>query len=197
MPNKPQIYIKATLKNGTSYNTPTITYEPGIIVHPNPDRKSKNSCGVGIHLAKSLRSSKHFVPKAEEFYFAEPGVILGEDSEKVRCASCRIVRRLTPADIKRLEKRELTKEELLRQEEQARKEKLEKEAEIRKQLGDLVFTTGGLPGRDWLTDHSGDITMEDINNQTLEIYRNDKKVMSIKPMVKKKHARYAIRTALA
>jgi hypothetical protein len=189
--------IKATMKDGRSYNTPTITYKIGIVSHPNPDRKSADSCGVGIHLAKTLRSAKHFVPKAEEFYFAEPGVILGEDSEKVRCASCRIVRRLTPADIKRLEKIELTKEELIRQEEQARGEKLQKEAEARRQLGDLVFNTGGLPGKDWLINHSGDVTMEDINSQTLEIFRGDKKVMSIKPVAKRKDARYAIRTALA
>lgn len=192
-----QYLIKATMKDGRSYNTPTITYKKGIVAHPNPDRKSKDSCGVGIHLAKTLRVANLFVPRAEEFYFAEPGVILGEDSEKVRCASCRIIRRLTPSDIKRLERKERTREELLRLEEQARKDKLQKEAETRRQLGNLVFDTGGLPGKDWLINHSGNITLQDINEQTLEIYRDDKKVMGIKPTMKRKDAKYAIKTALA
>jgi len=66
-------------------------------VHPAPD-KSTDPCAAGIHLARTLE----FLFKQKlvvEFYEAYPGVILGEDSEKVRCASCYIIRRIPDAEI--------------------------------------------------------------------------------------------------
>jgi hypothetical protein len=183
-----QKYYKATLENGVSQNTPTITYKVGKVVHPNPDRESKESCGRGIHLAKFIRAAREFVPKAREFYIAKPGAILGEDDKKVRCDSCRIIRRLSDDEVKYLSEQELTTEEKHRKE-------LEVEAEMRKLYG-TVYNTGGLPGKNWFQKHCTDITMEDINNQTLEIHRDGKKVMALKPTMKRADVRFAIKTAL-
>jgi len=109
-------YYKATLDNGESSSHPAIFYRAGKVVHPNPDRESKSSCGVGIHLAKSIKAAQKYVPKATEIYLAKPCTILGEDSEKVRCDSCRIIKRLSGSDVERLAKEELTAEERRRKE---------------------------------------------------------------------------------
>lgn len=80
------LYYKATRADGISFYDPSFQYHIGQNIHPKPDRKSAEPCGVGIHLAKSIDAVKHLKPNLEELYEAFPGVILGEDDEKVHCA---------------------------------------------------------------------------------------------------------------
>jgi len=99
-----EIYYKGTMKDGVSCSSlaPKIVYKLGTIVHPNPDRKSSKVCGAGIHLAKSFKAMRDNTQYAVEVYEARPGVILAEDDEKVRCASCFIVRKLSDEEIHKL-----------------------------------------------------------------------------------------------
>ena len=87
-----EIYYKATKAKGVSGYDPNFVYHLGMNVHPNPDRKSNDACGEGIHLAKSIETAKRLCNSWKEIYAAEAGVILGEDRDKIRCASCFILR---------------------------------------------------------------------------------------------------------
>lgn len=178
-------YIKATLENGVSGGSPIITYKVGVVIHPDPDRESKDACGVGIHLAKTLRAARKYVPVAKEFYFAIPGVILGEDEHKVRCASCKIIKRLTPSDLAQLENDEMTDEE-----------KLKKEIELRERYGQ-VYETGGLPGKVWFETHLNDYTDEDIANQGIEIFVDNKRRCGFKPVLSRSKTRAVLRAVMA
>jgi len=179
-------YIKATMENGESANSgPTIHYKHGIVVHPNPDRTTNDSCGVGIHLAKSLRNARRYVPDAREFYLAHPGVILGEDETKVRCASCEIIKLLSPTEIAEIERQEETEQE-----------RMKREQKMRSCLGQ-IYVNGGLPGKEWLSQHGNDITQEDIDNQTLEIFRDDKRVCGIKARLNGSKTRKVLKVVTA
>jgi len=95
-----EIYYKATRANGVSGRDPLFIYHIGINIHPNPDRKNTAACGIGIHLAKTIDIAKKYVPGWKEIYEAKAGVILGEDKEKVRCASCQLTRLISSPKIK-------------------------------------------------------------------------------------------------
>jgi hypothetical protein len=152
------VYYKATKDNGVSSNTDLKTKQPlvyklGTNIHPNPNRKSNDACGSGIHLSKTLTKCFSFVKDATEFYLAYSGVILGEDSEKVRCASCFIVKKLTPDEIKDIQTNELT------------------EREREKRWVDIK--TGLPPNRfvpdDWILKSALHFTQDDFNKQSIEI----------------------------
>lgn len=98
-----KFYIKATRDGGQSGRDASFVYHLGINVHPNPDRKSKFACGEGIHLAKTVALAKFYVPTATEFYVAEAGVILGEDNEKARCASCKLIAKIPKESLSALD----------------------------------------------------------------------------------------------
>jgi len=95
-----EIYYKATKAKGVSGYDPNFIYHLGINAHPNPDRKSNDACGEGIHLAKSIEIAKSLCSDWKEIYEAKAGVILGEDSKKIRVASCVLVRRIEHSDFK-------------------------------------------------------------------------------------------------
>jgi hypothetical protein len=80
-------WYKATRKGGVSFRDPTFVYHLGMNVHPEPD-KSNTLCSRGIHLANW-----------EEIYIVEPGVILAEDDDKARVASCFVIRMLSTNEI--------------------------------------------------------------------------------------------------
>jgi hypothetical protein len=170
-----EYYYKATRSDGSSYygGEPVIIYKEGMIIHPAPDRKSDASCGAGIHLAKTLGFAKRYCITGGRIFLAKAGVILGEDSEKVRCASCFVVRELSADDIKRAEN----------------------EAELQKKLG-AVWATGGLCGKDWLIQHLNDVTQEDIDNQGLELITNNHKVV-LKAGMKKGNIKTALTAVMA
>ena len=93
------IYFKATKANGVSGHDPSLVYKLGLNVHPCPDKISNAACGVGIHLAKTVELAKRFVKGWKEIYEAKAGVIIGEDSEKVRVTHCFLTRLIDVADI--------------------------------------------------------------------------------------------------
>ncbi len=136
-------YIKATLKGGQSSFNPPFIYKLGINVHPKPDRKSESACGEGLHLAKSFKAAKEYCKQAKEFYLAQAGVILGEDNDKVRCASVNIIRRLSDSEIYALDNKDIPVE--------------------------WHIPDPPLCGWEWLKSNWHNITPSDINNQTLEI----------------------------
>lgn len=149
-------YYKATLDNGVSRSDSTFIYKLGLNTHPKPDKLSKESCGVGIHLAKTISIAKRYVPEATEFYLAKAGVILGEDENKIRCSSCILVRKLSQKAVNRALDIEALQDEQ------------------KKKLGSLL-NTGGLCGKDWLLKHMCDVTEEDINNLKIEVKSNGHK----------------------
>ena len=101
--------------------------------------RSNIICGAGLHLAKSLAALDELAPKAEEIYLAEPGVILAEDNEKVRVAYCWLRRQLSQKEIATIRATEPKK------------------------------TDKYLCGDDWFRKHALDVTMADIEKQTIEI----------------------------
>jgi len=99
MTEQQEIYYKATRANGVSGRDSSFVYHLGLNVHPNPDKKSKATCGEGIHLAKTIIAAKKYVPNWKEIYEAKAGVILGEDDDKIRVTHCFLLRRISPVDI--------------------------------------------------------------------------------------------------
>jgi len=95
-----EIYYKATRANGVSGRDRTFVYHFGLNVHPSPDKKNKNACGEGIHLAKSIEAAKKYVPNWKEIYEAKAGVILGEDVDKIRVTHCFLTRLVSSPDIR-------------------------------------------------------------------------------------------------
>jgi len=132
-------YFKGTRKGGISFYDRKFIYHLGLNVHPSPDRRSDISCGAGLHLAKSLSALDSLAPGAEEIYLAEPGVILAEDVGKVRVAYCWLRRQLSQKEIATIRATESPK------------------------------TDKYLCGDDWFRKHALDVTMEDIEKQTIEI----------------------------
>lgn len=100
-------YIKATLDGGTSGYDPRFKYKVGFNKHPKPDFESKESCGVGIHLAKNVSIARNYVNKASELYLATiAGKILGKDRSKVRVDSCNILGQIPPDILRAYDKAE-------------------------------------------------------------------------------------------
>ena len=162
-------YYKATLAGGVSQHEPVIVYHLGLNVHPNPDKKSTDSWGEGIHLAKTIKATWGYVPDATEIYEAEAGVILGEDDDKIRVSYCWLTR-LIP------------KEEWVTELEQAKAdaERQAKEREILKGIKPPPIC-----GMEWLENHRGDITWDDWNKQTLEV-SSDRHKITISAKLKRK-----------
>lgn len=176
-----QYYYKATLANGVSGYDQNFSYKLGINTHPNPDRKGKSACGEGTHLAKTIKAAKKYVPKAKEFYLAEAGVILGEDEDKIRCASCNIIKKLTQKEVGGIEDEQRTEEE---------------RTAIRRKLLRDFSTIQPLCGENWLFEHYSDVTQEEIDAQRLIISTARGKV-SLSPVLSKKDIRQALSTVKA
>jgi hypothetical protein len=98
----PNIYYKGTLASGVAKHDGRFVYNLGMNTHPNPDRKSTNACGCGLHLWKTLE--KAIFEGYPEIYEARAGVILGEDEQKVRCANVFLIRRITDDEITAINK---------------------------------------------------------------------------------------------
>ncbi len=182
-------YFKATKEGGISGADANFVYTLGQNIHPDPDRKSKSACGTGIHLAKTLVVAKKYVPKATEYYLAEAGVILGEDDDKVRCASCVLVRQLTKVQVKRILKRAQTVIEEERR-------KVKQEIERCNRLGRFA-NTGGLCGLPWLESHFFDHTQEEIDNLSIVIFKDDRKMTAITASTKKKIVRELVHSSVS
>ena len=116
---KMEVYYKATLKDGfakeaLAYTQKPYQYHIGLNVLPDWKWKSTEPCGHGLHLGKFLKDwygeepppSSHSQYYLTEFYIARPGVILGEDSVKVRCGYVFLDRRLTREECRGIVKRE-------------------------------------------------------------------------------------------
>lgn len=157
-------YIKATKVDGVSGRDPSYRYTLGQNVHPAPDRKSHEACGEGIHLAKTLEMAKRYVPLAKEFYVAEAGVILGEDEDKVRCASCNL---LAVFSVERFEEG--------------------------KRMFVYLRDKSVLCGREWLEGHMFDISREDIEGQKMEVRSNGNR-MTLSLGMKKKDRRFLLKS---
>ena len=193
------IYFKATRKGGVSFHDRAFVYHLGQNVHPKPDREDDGACGRGIHLAKTLNDARAFAANEGgnvEYYTAEAGVILGEDSYKVRCASCVILKQLTPADLQTEDKKQkerLQREEAERKRLQEERAKEEKEREWLRLFG---LTYEPLCGREWLTQHARDVTPAIFAAQGIELYVDDTRRLELKanPKLTAKNIREAIRT---
>ena len=86
-------YYKGTRAGMVSYYDSSFVYKYGLNIHPDPD-KSSQVCSKGIHLAKSLKSK--VIKNAQEVYLARPGVIYGEDDEKIRTGHCWLIAKIDP-----------------------------------------------------------------------------------------------------
>jgi len=164
-------YYKATDKGGVSHYPygAKYTYHIGLNVHPKPDKKSKSSCGEGIHLAKTVKGALTYVKDAGEIYLARAGVILGEDATKVRCTHCWIDRQLSREEIDRVKEND-------------------------KIMADLSLkTVEPLCGFNWLKDHAGDVTQEMIDACTLEV-SSGTRTLTLKNKLKKKDLRAILGT---
>ena len=164
-----EYYYKATLANKTSSYDRSFTYREGLNVHPHPDKYPHLICGEGLHLAKTLKLSKHIVPQATEFYLARAGVILAEDFEKIRCAYIWLDKQLTPEEIQKIDGEE---EWVLK-----------------------GVTTEPLCGKDWFSKHALDITQVDIDALRLEV-KSPKHTFSIGLGMKPKDRKYLLKQAL-
>jgi len=169
-----QKYYKLTKEGGVSYYDNGFVYNLGLNVHPCPNKLSQSSCGEGLHLAKTIGEGRKNVPYADaEVYMARPGVILGEDSTKVRCAYIWLDRLLTLDEIKEVEKSEMTTKEAKKQ--------------LEKMLRGLP--PAPLCGQDWIKEHGLDFTDEDFRKLTLTVAVDGKQTMTIRPNLKKKEMR--------
>jgi hypothetical protein len=160
-------YIKATLDNGISKYDHNFKYTLGHIVHPNPDRISKDACGIGIHLAKTMRDAKQYFPNATEYYLAKAGEIIAQDFNKVRCADCYILRKLSIKDINYIDSILLNNYPLL----------------------------NPLCGIKWLEQHALDYTWEDFNNETIQISHNNQKT-TVKAGISKKDIKQVLKAII-
>lgn len=165
-----QQFIKATLDNGVSGYDHSFTYKLGKNDHPAPDRESKSSCGVGIHLAKTIKVAKQYVTRATEFYLATPIEILGEDRDKVRCAGCELVRKLSKEEVRQWDKQP-------------------------KPLGFRLPFRPSLCD-EWLDKHLMDISVEDISKQTITVFKEDRKRAIIPAMTKRKRIKELIKASV-
>jgi len=178
-------YYKATLAGGESQradkNDSKFVYRLGLNVHPNPDKTSDLPCGEGIHLAKSIETAFIYSPDATEVYEAKPGVILGEDCDKVRVAYCFITRKVPEKEISEAKRK--------------RKEAKEKQLIEEKKRQEFITLYGceppSLPGEDWLKKHVHDITWEDYNKQTLTVVSGNSK-LTLSAKMKAKDIRVAL-----
>jgi len=170
-----KIYYKATREDMVSCYDPLFVYQKGMNIHPNPDRTHGQSCGVGIHLAKTIDAAFELSSGATELYRAKAGVILGEDEKKVRCASCVILTRIHGIAKARNRQREKIEQEI--------------------RLGN-IYITGGLPGKHWLNRNISSVSQSDIDNCRLEVI-TDKRKFSLGLNMKKKDRKFILREALA
>lgn len=58
----------------------------------------------------------------------------------------------------------------------SQEEALFKETQLRSMLGDELYESGGLCGKDWLLEHGLDVTNDDIGNESLEVISGNRKV---------------------
>lgn len=93
-------FLQANLASNydSDFHYPAPTYDPKTskwiptawIKHPNPDKTSKDACGVGFHLMKKP------LPKYGRYtgncYLAEGQQLLGKDDNKARFAKIRLLR---------------------------------------------------------------------------------------------------------
>ena len=89
---------KYTQADGTDWYTGRTNYRAAIgkeIEHPNPNRESKDACGVGFHVGKTLYGAgKYCKPEAIfEIHYLKVRV-LGEDEHKVRVSKLKVVKEL-------------------------------------------------------------------------------------------------------
>ena len=86
---------KFTRANGTDHRTGTINYRDNIgreMVHPCPDTRSKDACGEGYHLGKTLKGAgQHCAPGAVFRCSYSRKDVLGEDDDKVRVSKLTVL----------------------------------------------------------------------------------------------------------
>jgi len=86
-------FIKATLNGGVSGYDESFIYHEGENVHPNPDYVSKEACGRGVHLARTIEWARDYVVNPREFYLATvTGKIIASDKTKIRVDKCHLTR---------------------------------------------------------------------------------------------------------
>lgn len=96
------LYFKAVKEGGVSAFDAKFVYpmrEGAEVEVFGPEPKKPETCGNGLHLAKSLPDAFRYVPDAAEVWFAERlGDLLSEDKSKLRTNRIRMVRKLTKDD---------------------------------------------------------------------------------------------------
>lgn len=165
-----QYYIKATLDGGVSGHDSNFIYRLGHNTHPNPDRKSKEACGEGIHLAKTINAAKRYVPKATEFYVTKPGEILGEDRDKIRVADCDLLFQVPKSQLKGINY-------LLG--------------------GNAPQTTNPLCGCDWLASNMFKLTWADFYAQRMVVSVDGKQRVVLNPLRKRKDVKEILEAVVA
>lgn len=97
------MFFKAVCADGSAPNDASFVYtlRPGALsVHEKPNRTSKEACGRGIHVAKTVEAACVFaVRKDLQIWVVEPGEILGEDDHKARTDRIRFMRLLTEDEL--------------------------------------------------------------------------------------------------
>lgn len=175
------VYYKATGKDGRSYHDHNYIYHIGLNELPvylrHQAKASTAICYTGLHLAKDEEGlSKLRLDDFDELYEALPGVILSEDSNKVRCLYVWLTRKLTDAEIS------VIKYKIKR---------IDKIQDICR-----VYSKKNLEplcGWDWLINNGTAISQADINNQSIVISSGNRTIkMKNNPKLKTKDVKRAI-----
>lgn len=183
-------YYKVTDCGMVSQHDKNYIYKFGL----NEERNAENSkevCGIGLHLAKTIVFAKSMARYGSEIYLARPGVIIAEDASKARCKYVWIDKLLSPIEVAKLEKEEKEVEEKRQLEIIKQKEEEKYNQEIRQRINHI---SQPICGKEWLDAHAFDIKQSDIDALGMVVSSNGREI-AIKNSRKLKNKE--IRTVLA
>jgi len=100
---KMNTFYKAIRLDGTSHYDQTTKWEIGkILSHPDPDPASTGDCGKGFHCSRNLLDAVGYQRGPSIYLLVDPIGIIKEGKDKVRSASVKPLRYLTPQDVDEL-----------------------------------------------------------------------------------------------
>lgn len=93
---------KGLCKGMRSGYDPNFVYQKRVNKHPEPDRESKDACGVGLHLCKRIIDIPNFIPNLNEIWLTEynPEDVIAEDETKIRLSKINLVKGIKWAKLK-------------------------------------------------------------------------------------------------
>ena len=96
-------FYKAIRLDGTSHYDQATKWEIGkILRHPNPDPAETGDCGKGLHCSRNLLDAVGYQQGPSIYLLVQPIDIIKEGKDKVRSASVKPLRYLTPQEVDEL-----------------------------------------------------------------------------------------------